>query len=333
MDLSIITVNYRSWAHLDRLLTGLLGAAEFADGVWEFIVIDNDSADDRLAGFRQAYPQVQCYLNTGNFGFAHGNNLGARHAMGRSLLFLNPDMRVVPEAIRRLLATRQAYPEFKLLTSIQENENGRLQKAFDRFPDLLTYSRAVRGLLRIIAPASNPDPRRPHAEIVECDWISGSLLLIGRPEFDRLAGWSEDFWMYAEDMDLCRRAAALDMRRGCAPIAGFVHVHGGASRRDAATRLLTKTEVMISAHVYVNRHFRGMHGLANQAIVMMRNLVPLSLAGIANLLTLGQVSGLRLRGALWVRLCRYYISALKHRSWLSPRSVNSGRAAATPAAD
>lgn len=293
------------------------------------IVVDNDSQDGQLESFRHRFPWANFVVNAGNFGFASGNNLGARKATGRQLLFINPDVRAELPAVRELARVRQEHPELALLTAAQTDQNGRMQKAFDRFPDLLTYLRTVRGVLRRIAPVAYPDARRQREELLACDWISGSLVLIDRADFENLGGWSEDFWMYAEDMDLCRRAANRGMARACTLRCRFMHVHGGASRRDASTSLVTKTEVMISAHVYIQRHFRGLHRWLNHGIVALRNLLRLAIAAAANALTLGQVRSLRGRAKLFARLLGYYWSALTNKTWLSPRSPNyRGRSSA-----
>ncbi len=326
MDLSIITVNFRSWSHLDAALSGLAQAAELADSRWEVIVVDNASGDDQLANFRARYPAVRFMENGGNWGFASGNNLGAQNARGTTLLFMNPDVRAAPSEIRKLLEEKSAHPEINILTAPQQDAKGRLQKAFDRFPDLLTYLRTVRSLMRVLAPGNNPDPRRVYGHIISCDWVSGSLLMISKQDFRALGGWSEDFWMYAEDMDLCKRAALSGMRCAITPVASFTHLHGGASRQNPEVARITKTEVLISAHVYVERHFRGLHRLANHLIIALRNLVPLLLAGTLNILTLGRIMRLQIAGQVLAGLCAHYLRVARTGIWLSRRSRNYAQA-------
>ncbi len=325
MLLSIITVNYRSWRHLEKLLLGLASAPELGDGRWQIIVVDNDSKDGQLQTYRERFPMAQFVQNSGNFGFAHGNNLGARHATGKSLLFVNPDVHAEPAAIRKLLQIKASHPGVSLLSAQQVDNNGNAQKAFDRFPNLLTYIRTIKSLLRRLSPLRYHPSPDPGERLVACDWISGSLILVDRCDFDRLGGWSEDFWMYAEDMDLCRRAADLGMARAYTDACRFVHVHGGASRRDRATALLTKQEAMISAHVFIQRHFTGLLRLLNHAVVMLRNLLPLALAALLHIITLGLIGGLRRRSQLLLGMVAYYFSAMRNRTWLSPRSVNYQR--------
>lgn len=322
MELSIVTVNFRCWDHLQTALDGLLPAAQLNRGRWEIVVVDNASGGNELERFRKRYDGVQFLENAGNLGFASANNLGARHAVGEYLLFMNPDVVADPAQVDMLLREKKAHPDIALLTATQFDGRGRLQKSFDRFPDLLTYFRSVRSMMRKLLPGRNPDPRRRRDEIVHCDWISGSLLMLSRADFEHLGGWSEDYWMYAEDMDLCRRAADLGMARALTPSAQFTHLHGGASRRDPEVTLITKSEVMISAHVYIHRHFTGLHRLANHGIVGLRNLGPLAAAGLGNLLTLGRLPGLDLRSRLLGVMLRHYSRVIVTGSWLSQRAPN-----------
>lgn len=321
-QLSIITVNYKSWNSLAVLLEGLQNAREFSTQDWEMIVIDNQSGDGRLAEFRRHYGFVQFIENSGNHGFAHANNIGVKHASGEFLLFMNPDVIAQPEQIRKLIAEKMAHPEIGLLTAPQTDAKGRLQKSFDRFPNLLTYFRTVRNLMRIISPGNNPDPRKRHKTILNCDWISGSLILINKADFARIGGWNEDYWMYAEDMDLCKRAENLNINRAVTPTAEFIHAHGGSSRINPDVTLITKSEVMYSAHVYVENHFRGLHKLVNHAILVSRNLIPLMLYGLMNLVTFGLNKKIRLRAGLLKLLISYYWLVARTGNWLSKRSVN-----------
>lgn len=325
MELSIVTVNFRCWDHLQTALDGLLPARQLVEDRWEIIVVDNDSGGNELEQFRERYGKVRFLENAGNLGFASGNNLGARHATGEYLLFMNPDVVADPAQVEMLLQEKKAHPDISLMTASQFDGRGRLQKSFDRFPDLLTYFRSVRNLMRKLQPGRNPDPRQERDNIVHCDWISGSLLMLSRQDFEHLGGWSEDYWMYAEDADFCRRAADRGMARALTPSAQFTHLHGGATRRDPEVTLITKSEVMISAHVYIDRHFRGIHRLANHGIVGLRNLVPLTAGGLANLLTLGRLPSLSLRGRLLGVMLRYYARAITTGNWLSQRAPNYQR--------
>ncbi|MBV5277297.1 glycosyltransferase, partial [bacterium] len=89
MDLSILIVTYNS-AHL---IGGLLGrlAQDMKHLSAEVIIVDNASRDGTVELVKQQFPWVHLIASKENLGFAAGNNLAARAALGRYLLLLNPD--------------------------------------------------------------------------------------------------------------------------------------------------------------------------------------------------------------------------------------------------
>ena len=89
VDLSVVIVNYRSWALLTKCLDSF---KEYPPKLnYEIIVVDNDSKDDQFDKFNKKFTDIKMIANSGNYGFSSGCNLGASVACGKYLLFLNPD--------------------------------------------------------------------------------------------------------------------------------------------------------------------------------------------------------------------------------------------------
>ena len=319
MLLSIIVVNYRSWDHLERCLESFLDAGPEANR--EIIVVDNDSADGRFDAFSRRFPQVRFLRNSGNHGYAHACNAGARDARGELLLFANPDLTAKPGQLDMLLEEKRAHPDVRILSAIQLGKSGRPQKSFDGFPTLWSTVPGVRALQRWIAPRRFPHPRRAHDRLLEPDWVAGSLLLIAAEDLRELGGWCEDFWMYYEDVDLCLRARQRGWRVALTPKATFVHRHGGTTRIDFDTESTTRLETLISRHVYIGRHYRGFRAALFHSLVALNKLLLQGAAGLVNLLTLSSVPALRVRARVWLGLVAYYARRLAGGDWLSPRAV------------
>ena len=89
------------------------------------------------------------------------------------------------------------------------------------------------------------------------DWVSGAVVLISINWFDKIQGWNEDYWMYFEDVDLSKKVADLGGEIALLENVEIIHNHGGSSRINIKTAAITKTEVLISKHVYINNHFKG----------------------------------------------------------------------------
>lgn len=322
MLLSIVIVNYRSWDHLGACLESL-SASESAGAVEpEIIVVDNDSADGRLRQFVERFARVTFHANSGNHGFAHGCNAGARQARGDLLLFLNPDVVADLAQVERMVEVKRQHPDIAILSARQIGRSGRAQKAFDTFPGPFTSFSSVRTALRLLRPSAYPNPRAHHRDLVYCDWVSGSLLMISAADFERLGGWSEDYWMYMEDTDLCARARERGMKVAFTPRAEFVHLHGGASRRNDEITAITKSEVVISKHVYISRHFNGSRAGLFHAVVASKKLPGLMVSSLLDRLTFRAFRPLRERAQMLRLLRAYYARVLRSGNWLSRRSVN-----------
>jgi GT2 family glycosyltransferase len=288
MKLSIIIVNYRSWGFLQKALETLQPG--FPPD-WEIIVVDNESLAEPFHQFQQKYPWVTFVANARNSGFGFGCNLGAAQATGSYLLFMNPDVIANSKNIRSLIRVLENHPDVALISPKQVNEFGRPQKVFDDFPELLNQSKILKVLLRLFGQSPQRDLPANDATLTYCDWITGSCLLVSRADFDAIGGWSEDYWMYVEDADLCRRAQDMGMLVACASNIQVVHM-----RR------------------------RLMH-----ILIAFLRLPGLSIAAALNLLTLRLVPALRVRGKVLSSLLKYYAGVRKSGDWLSPRAIENRR--------
>ena len=319
MNLSIIIVNYRSWEHLRTAFDALLPGFPFDE--WEIIVIDNASDPDLFNEFKSRFPQVRFTANPLNSGFSFGNNLGAAQATGEQLIFMNPDVIVDRGGVAALMAEKQRLGDVALLTPRQVDSKGKTQKLYDTFPDLLHHFRTAKSLMRLFKPDKYPDPRADIKTAIYPDWVGGSFLLISRADFDAIGGWSEDYWLYAEDADLCRRARDLGLRAACTPEVTIVHSHGGSSRHSESVTARSKLEVIISKNVFAHKHSKGLRRFLNHLILALLNLPMLSLEALLNIVTLKSVKALRVRGAIFSELARYYLNAFRTGVWLSPRAL------------
>jgi len=317
MKLSIVTVNYRSWSHLESALVAL---QEGFPGDWELIAVDNESQPESFAEFSARFPWVKFIANPVNSGFGAGCNIGVAAATGEQLLFMNPDVIASCESIQALIDIKKQH-DIGIVAPKQVSGDGKPQKVFDDFPSVLNQSKTLKALLRVLIPSRFPDPRADHEAITYCDWVTGSVLLIDRADFDAVGGWAEDYWMYVEDADLCRKAHDKGLSVAYVPEVEVIHAHGGSSRLNIAVKSMTKLEVIISKHVYTARHTAGLERWLTHTLIILLRLPMLIVASILDLLTLRQVSALRVRSRMFTGLIKYYLGVLRNGSWLSPRAI------------
>jgi hypothetical protein len=287
---------------------------------WEFIVVDNESDPTEFEAFAARFPWVTFIANPDNSGFGCGCNIGVAKASGEQLLFMNPDVVATPPDIQKLTQIKNQH-DIGIVAPQQVSAAGKAQKVFDDFPSLLNQSKTLKALLRFLLPGKFRDPRAEYSDLTYCDWVTGSVLLIDHEDFDAIGGWSEDYWMYVEDADLCRKAHDCGLSVAYAPEVQVIHAHGGSSRLNVAVKSMTKLEVIISKHVYAQHHTRGLARWLTHTLIVLLRMPMLVIAGVLDLVTLLQVPTLRVRSRMLLGLLQYYGSVIRTGSWLSPRAL------------
>jgi GT2 family glycosyltransferase len=203
----------------------------------EVIVVDNASTDGCVAAVASRWPddtRVHIVRNASNLGFGTGCNRGAAIATGDALLFLNPDCAVAPDTLARLRAASN--PANGLLgvdivdaDGVPEAASRRrdplLRRAFMAVTGLARLERRWPALAGVVLP---PAESRPSVEDV--DAVSGALMYLPRAVFDRVGGFDENYFLHAEDLDLCRRVRDAGLRVACVNTIKVLHGKGGSSR-------------------------------------------------------------------------------------------------------
>lgn len=315
-DLSIIIVSYKGWNRLEKCLESLdtFSGESF---IKEVIIVDNKSDDDTLVKFEERFKKLTFIRNSVNGGFANGCNLGAKNASGTFLLFLNPDTVATESELKKLLDVAMENLSFGIVSCSQVNERGKKCVVSGPFPNLFNLTGFQRSILKIFTPASsflNPDISFP-------DWVSGSVILMRKEVFEKINGFDEDFWMYFEDVDICRRVTNEGLKIALCENISIEHNHGGSSRINLRTASLTKTEVNISRHVYVSKHIKGVRKVIIQTFLVINNLITGFIMALLGLF-LFFVPKIFARTLIFLKLLRYYSNSLSGFSWISPRSVN-----------
>lgn len=318
MDLSVIIVCYKGWERLIRCLEALesFSGKRFS---MEVIVVDNHSMDGAISRIEERFRKFRFLHNRVNGGYANGCNLGASDSAGEILLFLNPDTVASEAGIEKLLYAARSDPSHYILSCRQVRENGKESKSTGSFPALWNLT----GFLKLIFFWKN-NKNSGSAHINFPDWVSGSVLMIRKEIFDILKGFDEDFWMYSEDVDLCCRAKNLGGEIVCHREIVVEHNHGGSSRISLNTTSVTKCEVLISRHIYIQKHKAGLERTFIQAFTIINNVLTGIVTGLVGAV-LFFIPELLVRLPVFLKLISYYTGSLIRQSWISPRSVNFKR--------
>ena len=314
-DVSIIIVNYKSWKHLKNCLDALtlFKQEKFS---FEVVIVDNKSNDGKLEAFSKKYAQFSFIENSGNNGFANGCNTGAMNSNGSHLLFLNPDTLATENAVEEMLQCLKENSNYGIVSCNQLNNNGSFEN-FDRiFPNTFTLFGLSRAIYRMFRNKTKEEDN-----IIFPNWVSGSVVFMSRVWFQKVKGWNEDYWMYYEDVDISKKVRNLGGDVALLKNVNIIHNHGGASRINIKTASITKTEVVISKHVYLSTHFKGFKKFVLLSMVILNTSFSKTLLAIIGILFFF-IPKLKLNIYLFAEMFSYYHQSLRKGSWLSSRSMN-----------
>lgn len=236
MELSIVIVNYKSKGKLilclNSILTSDLGALRY-----EIILVDNNSGDD-LRDLIEGKENIKLIISPKNIGMGGGNNLGIQAANGQYILILNPDTIIKDRALTTLLDYLKINKEVALVGPKLLYPDGSLQASCSRFPIFFMplLRRTFIGNYFKNLQNSFIMVDFNHNYIKEVDWLMGSCLMfkkeivksdgnIFKPSFD------ERYFMYFEDIDLCRQVWSQGYKVVYNPEAILIHDHMRQSAR------------------------------------------------------------------------------------------------------
>ncbi len=250
MDLSIAVISYNT---RDLLLACLQSVQDRTTGVdYEVIVVDNASHDGSVDAVRTRFPHVTVIANAENSGFAKACNQAAVVSSGRYLLLLNSDTVMQQGTLRTMVSCLDQHLDIGAVSCLQRDEQGRVVQSCFPFPSIRDHVRYAETLptvvRRLVGAPSSMDCTRSQ----DVEWANGACLMIRKALFDRLGGLDERFFMYFEDVDLCRRVQQLGYRVRHVAEGEVVHLLGGSSR---ANRHGLNKQWELSRIRYVEKHF------------------------------------------------------------------------------
>jgi N-acetylglucosaminyl-diphospho-decaprenol L-rhamnosyltransferase len=239
-EVDVVVVSYNSRDQLRSCIepiTQIRGA--------HAIVSDNASQDGSLETIADL-PVERIALPV-NGGFSHGCNAGWRRGTSPYVLFLNPDARIDETALARLVDVLESRPSAGAVAPRIAHDDGSLDYSQRRFPQLRsTYAQAV-FLHRLFprAPWTDELVRDPAAyeRTGTPDWVSGACILVRRAVLEQLGGFDEGFFMYCEDIDLCRRIWDAGWEVVFEPSALIVHEGGASAPRTSLLPVLAASRL------------------------------------------------------------------------------------------
>ncbi len=250
--LSIIIVHYKT---RELTLQCLRSIREFNPRVsHEILLIDNGSQDGIGETVAEEFPEVRLIETGRNDGFSQANNLGIVNARGQYLLLLNSDTKILEPVFDRLVQYMESRPEVGCIGPQHVGGDGRHQVSYGKFPDL--FSEVLRKIVDYQIALHDPNIRGYLAEFCsaerEVDWLSGSCLLLRREALRHAGLLDEAFFMYFEDIDLCKRFRDRGWKIVYCPMSRVLHYCGQSVKENILAGLVAYRQSQIH---FARKHY------------------------------------------------------------------------------
>jgi N-acetylglucosaminyl-diphospho-decaprenol L-rhamnosyltransferase len=251
-----VVVNYEAGASLAACVASLL-ADDTAGGPPEVVVVDNGSADGSAEQMRAAFPGVPVVEPGANLGYGRAANLGIAATRAPVVAVLNPDAVVAPGTAAAMLGRFDADPRLAAVGPQLLNPDGSHYPSARSAPSLgdaighavlgsiVTDNRYTQSYRQLDA-----DPALPR----DVEWVSGAALWLRREALDRVGGWDERFFLFFEDVDLCRRLGADGWTIAYEPGGRVTHTVGGSRARRPLRSIV---EHHRAAYQYADKWWQG----------------------------------------------------------------------------
>lgn len=240
--ISLVFVNYRSARYLAAALESLF-SFERETATFEIIVVNNDPSESAaLLALKQRLPFFLIESDE-NSGFSRGSNLAAGHAHGSILGFINPDTLWTGAHLRKIAAffdedIRSGVLGMMLLDTNKMPEPWSIGEE----PNLAAL------FLNNLFPSRRAFPSGQ--KLLFPDWVSGGALFIRKKLFSEIGGFDERFFLYFEDIDLCKEVRRRGFLVACRTDLPLVHL-GGKSQKSEC---LQKKHFFLSQREYFRKH-------------------------------------------------------------------------------
>lgn len=242
-ELSVIIVNYNGLKYLSDCLNSLRDSLRGIEN--EIIIIDNCSSDESIGFIKENHPEVLLIESRVNYGFGKGNNEAVKIAKGKYLLLLNNDT-ILLDSLKMPLEYLKKSPTVGVVSINMVDADQNTLPSAGAFPNILNMLKMKHLLI-------STEKRRRHSVggIFKAGWLSGSFLLLSKKLYEDIGGFDEDYFMYVEDVDFCRKIADRGLQRIQLLDYSYVHFVGFTKDRNP---LLTK-----GYEIYIKKHITGLY--------------------------------------------------------------------------
>lgn len=202
-----ITYIIVTWNNEKEIKKCLESIAKFSSN-YEIIVVDNNSEDKTISFIKDFSKNVTLIQEKNNLGFARANNLALSKVKSEYVCFINPDVVLTENIITQSIAVLERNEKIGLVACHLRNKDGSHQQScFNYFNRYVAFCEILH--LGVVFPnIIRKHLFQSHYQCEESfypDWVIGAEMIMRTEDAKRINGFSTDYFMYTEDMDLCMK--------------------------------------------------------------------------------------------------------------------------------
>jgi N-acetylglucosaminyl-diphospho-decaprenol L-rhamnosyltransferase len=243
----VVVVSFETRDILDRCLESVMTAAPV-----ETVVVDNGSGDGNACLVRTRFPSVRLIVSHGNLGYGGAANQGIAACSAPAVLLLNGDTVLDPDALGALGGYLADRPRVAVAGPKLVNLDGSLQRSTFAYPsarDTLLAESGMHLLVRHVPLLRERVYRTwSHTAARRVPWVRGAALAIRRSAFEAVGGFDPTYFLYSDEVDLCRRLEREGFETHFAPVTTIVHLGGASTGNQTASmrqRLLSQKRYLL----------------------------------------------------------------------------------------
>ena len=266
--IDLIIVNYKSTDFLHRCLCSVY---QSLNGLRPNVYVFDNGSDDHVESIECVFPEATFVKHKRNLGFGRAVNRVLSKTASRYIVLLNPDTIVVRGFFESVISFMEHHADVGISGPKVLNPDGSVQGSARAFPSLSTAFFGRRSLLTRLFPNSRMvranilSNKSDGKSAMEVDWVSGACMVVRRKALEEVGVFDEQFFLYWEDADLCRRMADKGWKIVYYPKAIIEHAVGGSSERNLVRSIF---EFHRSIYRYFEKYFSSSHLIVKKSVFL-----------------------------------------------------------------
>ena len=257
MLLSVIIVSYNVKYFLEQCLCSLQAALTNIDA--EVLVIDNCSSDGSIEYLQPRFPPFTFIQNNANEGFTKANNKALQLAKGEYILFLNPDTILAEDTLQQCVDFFIKHADAGAVgVRMIDGSGAFLPESKRAFPSPVVSFYKLTGFAALF-PKSKIFNRYalgflPENAVHEVDVLSGAFMMVRKSVLNKVGGFDEQFFMYAEDIDLSYRIQLAGYKNYYLGNIIIIHFKGESTKKESLNYVRMFYQAM---RLFVKKYYGG----------------------------------------------------------------------------